>query len=309
MKLYILISLFIVTSLSGKEPIEPIPLEQRDFSYKKATLGKLLFFDPILSVDNSVSCASCHDFDSGGADPRPVSVGVHNKPGNIQSPTVLNARYNFKQFWNGRSDTLLEQADGPMKHPSEMGMEPQEVEKRLNAHPLYKELFSTTYKTSKISYAQVLDAIVAFEKALITPNSKFDRYLRGEISLSEKEEEGYFLFKRVGCISCHNGINVGSNSFQKMGLIKSYDYDDSYPDRHAITKKNRHKNVFKVPTLRNIAQTAPYFHDASAKTLPEAVRTMALYNLGIRLPSEDISALVAFLNTLSGERPAILDMP
>ncbi len=309
MKIYILLSLLIVASLSGREPIEPIPLKESDFSYKKAKIGKLLFFDPILSIDNTVSCASCHDFEYGGADPRPVSVGVYSNLGNIHSPTVLNARYNFKQFWNGRADSLHEQADGPMQHPSEMGMNPKEIEKRLNNSPLYKELFAKAYKSSSISYAQVIDAIVAFENALTTPNSKFDRYLRGEIALDAEEEEGYFLFKRVGCISCHNGINIGSNSFQKMGLIKPYHHNISYPDRHKLTQKSEHINVFKVPTLRNIAQTAPYFHDASAKTLPEAVRTMGLHNLGITLQNKDVSALVQFLNTLSGERPAILDMP
>jgi len=155
----------------------------------------------------------------------------------------------------------------------------------------------------------MINAIVEFEKALTTPNSRFDQYLRGEIKLSKLEAEGYSKFKSLGCITCHNGINVGGNSFQKMGLFRPYPYDAKYQDRYDVTKKTYHKNVFKVPTLRNISLSAPYFHDGSARTLTDAIQTMAKHNLGVALSNKDIKALIAFLESLEGDRPAILDMP
>jgi cytochrome c peroxidase len=153
----------------------------------------------------------------------------------------------------------------------------------------------------------VIDAIVEFEKALVTPNSRFDRYLRGEAALSKTEMEGYRRFKAYGCVTCHNGINIGGNSFQKMGLFVPYAYDEKVEDRYAVTQQSRHKNVYKVPTLRNIALTAPYFHDASAKTLKKAVQKMSYHNLGTDLDEEDVELIVAFLETLTGEKPKVLE--
>ena len=241
------------------EPIEPLP---RSVSYdrQKALLGKALFTDPLLSKDKSVACVNCHSFEHGGADPRRVSVGVGNQRGNIQSPTVFNARFNFRQFWNGRAASLEEQAEGPIHNPVEMAMDADIVEQRLNANRYYRDRFFRVYGDGSVTYERVIDAIVEFEKALVTPDSPFDRYLRGEAQLPPQALEGYRLFKELGCITCHNGINIGSNSFQKMGLMRPYVHDDSYPDRYALTKRERHKNVFKVPTLRNVALTAPYFH-------------------------------------------------
>lgn len=292
--------------LYAGEPIDPIPLEP-DYDHPKAELGKLLFFDPILSKDHSLSCISCHDFDYGGADPRPVSVGISDQKGNIQSPTVLNARYNFKQFWNGRADDLLEQAAGPIHNPVELGMSRHELETRINASSFYKEKFETIYGSTDVTYSMILETIVEFEKALTTPNSRFDRYLRGELVLQPDEEKGYQTFKTLGCVTCHNGINIGGNSFQRMGIIVPYRYDARYPDLYAQIEDDRYKNVFKVPTLRNIALTAPYFHDASAKTLNEAVKKMSHHNLGFTPSDEEVRLLVAFLKTLTGETPKILE--
>ncbi len=302
---FIAIGIAVWVEVDAAEPIVPLPQKVR-YDRSKALLGKRLFEDTILSKDRSVACASCHSFAAGGADPRPVSVGVGGKKGNIQSPTVYNARYNFRQFWNGRAETLGEQANGPIHNPVEMAMDANVVEKRLNADASYKKAFKQIYGNDRIRYAQVIDAIVAFEKTLVTPNSRFDRFLRGEKTLNALELRGYRRFKALGCITCHNGINIGGNSYQKMGLFIPYRHQDMTPDRYQITKRREHENVFKVPTLRNIALTAPYFHDASAATLKEAVQKMSYHNLGMRLSDEDVAAIVAFLKTLTGERPELL---
>ena len=292
--------------LAAEEPIVPIP-QKPDYDRAKAEIGKLLFHDTILSKDRSLACVSCHDLENGGADTRRVSRGVGDQEGNVQSPTVLNARYNFKQFWNGRADNLMEQAAGPMHNPVELGMTKYDVEKRLNASTLYLEMFKKVYDSDRIEYPMVLETIVEFEKALTTPNSRFDRYLRGEIELEPEELKGYQTFKELGCITCHNGVNIGGNSFQRMGIIIPYRYDPRYPDLYSSNKDERYKNVFKVPTLRNIAMTAPYFHDASAKSLVEAIKTMSFHNLGFKINDEQVRELIAFLNSLTGDRPKILE--
>ena len=306
-KLLLLVTFFL-SSLFALEPIAPLPTTLDDIDLNKAKLGRMLFLDPSLSSDKTISCHSCHDFERGGADPRAVSLGVNGREGDIQSPTVYNSRYNFKQFWNGRASTLEEQAIGPFTAHVEMNMSSQKVEAQLNQNSTYKRAFKKIYSTEQITMKDVVDAIAEFEKALITPNSRFDRYLRGEIKLKDSEKKGYEKFKSLGCITCHNGVNVGSNAFQKMGLFRQYPYDTKYQDRYSITKKEYHKNVYKVPTLRNITLTAPYFHDASAKTLKEAIKTMARYNLGVTISEKDILLLISFLQTLEGERPLILDM-
>ncbi len=305
--------LFLLTILLSPivalEPIAPLPTTLDDINLEKAKLGRTLFLDPILSSDQSISCHSCHSFEQGGADNRRVSVGVQGRKGDIQAPTVYNARFNFKQFWNGRAADLGEQASGPLTAHVEMNMRPENIETTLNASTFYQERFKSVYGTNTITINEVIDAIVEFEKALTTPNSRFDRYLRGEIELNEMEKEGYEKFKSLGCITCHNGINIGSNAFQKMGLFIDYPYDKRYQDLFALTRKENHKNVYKVPTLRNITLTAPYFHDANATTLEDAVTKMAKYNLGITLSKKDLKLLMTFLETLEGDRPAILDMP
>jgi cytochrome c peroxidase len=305
-KLILLLTIFTTVLIAG--PIVPLPRKINDIDIKKALLGKKLFSETLLSSARTVSCHSCHNFDYGGADPRIVSVGIDEKHGNIQSPTVYNSRYNFKQFWNGRVNTLKEQADGPTHNPMEMGMNALLIENRLNNDKEYKKEFAMVYGSSEIRYRQVIDAIVEFERALVTPDSKFDRFLRNEIKLSEEEMKGYLAFKQRGCITCHNGINIGENSFQRMGLFVPYDFNGSYPDRHSITHKEQDKNVFKVPTLRNIELTAPYFHDGSSKTLSEAIRKMSHHNLGVKLKDDEINNIVQFLKTLTGKRPAILDL-
>jgi cytochrome c peroxidase len=303
---WLLLSYFFLLPLLADEPIVPIPLDE-PIDIPKAKLGQELFFDTLLSRDNSTACVSCHDIYNGGADERSVSIGFNGAKGNIQAPTVLNARYNFKQFWNGRANTLLEQATGPLSNPSEHNMDPKKVQDRVSLSNKYKKMFKEVYGTYSITYELILDAIVEFENALTTPNAKFDKYLRGEIKLTHEEQEGYKLFKQYGCITCHNGINVGGNSFQKMGTFIAYNATITFPDRSDITHNKEDINVFKVPTLRNIAKTAPYFHDASARTLKEALSIMSKHNLGIELSNQESDKIILFLETLSGEVPKILD--
>ncbi len=304
--IYTLYLTFLLGHLSyAKEPIVPLP-QKPDYNEAKAQIGKQLFFDPRLSRDRNVSCASCHNFSYGGADKRTVSLGVDNRKGNIQSPTVLNARFNFRQFWNGRAVDLLDQAHGPLLNPKEMALSKEEITQRINASQKYRKLFKAVYHTDDITMDMVIDAIAEFEKALVTPNSKFDRYLRGEIALSPEEQEGYLNFKELGCVTCHNGINIGGNSFQKIGLFNPYPYSDAYPDRYSVTRKDYDKNVFKVPTLRNIALTAPYLHDGAARSLKEVIIVMSYHNLGYRPDDDKIAKIEAFLKTLTGEPPAIL---
>jgi len=297
--LIILIGVF----LMADNIISPIP-ENASFDKKKAKLGMLLYFDTILSKDKTISCASCHNPKEGWADKRKVSIGVYGRKGFIQSPTVLNARFNFVQMWDGSCKNLKTQINGPIHNPVEMNMSNELVEKRLNSLIRYKKLFKQIYHTNYITYDMVADAIAEFEKALYTPDSKFDLYLKGKAKLSKEEKEGYMLFKSYGCVICHNGINIGGNSFQKMGVI--HPLKDCKGDRYSITKNIEDRCVYKVPSLRNIALTAPYFHNASAKTLLEAVEKMGYYNLGIKIPQKDAKAIVAFLKTLTGKTPEFL---
>jgi len=302
MKSIILLSLLFI-KLLAQEAIVPLP-QHVVVDKQKALLGKALFFDTALSRDNSVACISCHNIYDGGADHRIVSHGFHAKKGNIQSPTVLNAVFNFRQFWNGRAKNLYEQAAGPLTNPVEHNMTPQLVETNVKKNPDYRTKFHMIYKDG-ITFDNVIDAIVEFEKALITPDAKFDRYLRGETKLTLQEKKGYELFKQYGCISCHNGRNIGGNSFAKIGVFEHYEDGGTYPDRFHVTHETIDKNVYKVPTLRNIALTAPYFHDGNQKTLHGAIQAMALCNLGVELNTDTVDAIEAFLKTLTGKLPQI----
>lgn len=286
--------------INAAEPITPIP-QTLSYNQTKAFLGKKLFFDPKLSKDRTVSCNSCHNLQHGGADSRKVSVGVDGRVGNIQSPTVFNAVFNFTQFWNGRAKNLVDQAKGPIHNPLEMGMSTEEIERRINTDAEYRDLFQKATGKSYVSFADIAEMIAEYEKTLITPNSKFDRFLRGETSLTPSEMQGYTLFKTLGCVSCHNGVNIGGNSFQKFGVIIPITRAENTNDRFILTKRESDKNVFKVPTLRNIALTAPYFHDGSAATLNDALSFMAKHNLGKKLSLSEKVDLIAFLHTLTGQ--------
>ena len=294
--------LALVLSANGDDLISPIPLQAK-VDARKAELGKRLFFETRLSKDDSISCASCHDLDSGGADSGEVSFGVDGKSGDMNSPTVFNAAYNIAQFWDGRAQDLKEQAKGPITNPVEMASDEAQVVEKLSADAAYVKSFQEIY-AGKITLDNVSDAIAEFEKTLITPNSKFDLFIKGEnVEFAQDEKDGYSLFKNLGCVSCHNGINIGSNMFQKFGIFADRNDSFNHLGRFNVTKNENDKYYFKVPTLRNIEKTAPYFHDGSAKTLQDAVRTMGLYQLGQELSREEIEKITSFLRTLTGESP------
>ena len=299
--------LFIATFMFAQDII---PIHKVKYDEQKAFLGKKLFTDKILSKDRSVACVSCHSFKEGGAEHRQFSIGALgrvDKPMNSQ--TVYNSTFNIAFFWNGRAQNLKEQALMAITDHNELSMTSKEVEKRLNSNLVYKNLFNKIYHKKYITIDMVLDSIAEFEKALITLDSKFDLYLKNEVTLSKKELKGYQLFKRYGCIVCHNGVNIGSNSFQKIGVVVQ---DYNMPrglDRYEVTKDSDDKYVYKIPTLRNIALTAPYFHDGSVKTLKEAISKMGYYNLGIILKKDDINNIESFLKTLTGKKPKILEVP
>lgn len=274
-------------------------------------LGSRLFHDPLLSGDGSVSCASCHDLANGGDDGRARSRGVGGKEGVINAPTVLNAALNPSQFWDGRARTLEDQIDGPVQHPLEMGGDWPGIERKLGASAEYTTLFKEALGAAP-SRQGVKQAIASFERTLITVDSPFDLWIQGDTgALSAAQREGYELFKSAGCVACHQGQNAGGNMFQTFGVFGNYFQDrgnitEADYGRYNVTKVEEDRFVFRVPPLRNIELTAPYFHDGSAKTLTDAVKVMIKYQLGKELAEDQVRKLVEFLNSLSGRPKSIL---
>ena len=287
------------------EPIKPIvPVD--GLTPEKVALGRLLFHEPRLSKDDTVSCASCHDLATGGDDGRRVSVGVDGALGSINTPTVFNAAYNFKQFWDGRADTLDDQIDGPVQSAAEMGSLWPDVVAKLYRDEAYPALFRAVYPEG-ITRATVKDALAEFMHSLTTPDSRFDRWLAGDDdALDAREKRGYELFKRYGCVSCHQGAAVGGNMFQVFGVLNEYfkrrgNITDADMGRFNVTGNDADMHAFKVPSLRLAARTAPYLHDGSAATLRDAVDAMFEFQLGREAPDDDKDAIVDFIETLVGE--------
>jgi cytochrome c peroxidase len=291
----------------SKEPIQPLPTDLQ-LDAKMVVLGKRLFFDPQLSADGSVSCASCHALDKGGADGQPRSDGVGGKQGGVNAPTVLNSGFNFVQFWDGRAASLEEQAGGPVANPIEMAGDWNKIVEALGKDESYVALFQAAFPDSGISEGNVRKAIAEYEKSLVTP-SRFDAYLRGNAeAITAEEQEGYALFKSVGCPQCHNGVNAGGTMFAKLGIAADYFADrgnvtDADRGRFNVTQNEADRFQFKVPTLRNVELTSPYFHDAAKETIELAVAAMAHYQLGRELTPEEQAKIVAFLKSLTGEIP------
>ncbi len=283
-----------------KGPIQPIPTTI-NVNTQWARLGKALFNSTLLSRDNTIACVSCHLINYGGDDGFPVSTGIDNLTGSRNSPTVLNAAFNFRQFWDGRSKDLAEQVSGPVHNPVEMGSKWPEIVEKLKQEPQFNHVF-LELSPDGVTPANIIKAITIFEETLITPNAPIDQYLMGNTNaLSEQQKRGYDKFIQFGCVTCHQGRNIGGNLYQKLGRIDtvpSYLLDDL--GLYEITKKPNDRYVFKVPSLRNIAETAPYFHNGSVSTLPEAVTIMAKSQLGVTLSEEDISDLVELLKSFSG---------
>jgi len=297
-----LVVVFIVIGILYAGSIRPIP-DSMQVDKQKALLGKKLFFETMLSKDNTISCNSCHNLANGGVDGLKYSYGIKGQKGHINSPTVYNAVFNFRQFWDGRAKDLEEQALGPIQNPIEMGMDFQTAIKRLKNVPWYKKRFEKIYSDG-ITAKNIVNAIAEYEKTLITPNSPFDRYLKGDKNaISKQAKRGYELFKYKGCIICHNGVNIGGNLYNKFGIYK--DINSTSLGRYNITHREEDKYVFKVPSLRNISKTAPYMHDGRFKTLKDAVVFMSQAQLGRELSKQDLNDIVAFLKSLDGQTPAI----
>ena len=290
-----------------QEAITPIA-EIAGLDQEKIRLGRQLFMDPILSRDGSISCASCHDLDTGGDDGRPRSIGIDGQTTLTNAPTVLNAALNFAQFWDGRSKSLEDQIDGPLNSANEMDMSWPEALRRLSDNETYKQAFDAIYADG-ITAPNVKDAIAEFERSLITPGARFDRYLQGDdAALNEKERRGYRLFSNFGCISCHQGRNIGGNLYQKLGIVRPYfdgknDLEVANLGRFNVTGEEADRYVFKVPSLRNVSETAPYFHDGSIATLEDAIAIMSFYQLGRTPDATAIDDIAAFLRTLTGKLP------
>jgi cytochrome c peroxidase len=289
------------------EPITPLPdiAQSPRLNPQVVELGRRLFHDKRLSVDNSLSCASCHPLDRGGVDGLPRSVGVGGVEGGINAPSVLTAALNFRQFWDGRAGTLEEQAGGPVLNPIEMAANWPLVLGKLRADAEIKRLFEQLYP-SGLTPENIRSAIADFERSLPKP-SRFDRWLKGDDSaISATELAGYRLFKRHGCSACHQGVNVGGNLYQRFGIMEDYfaskaTITEADLGRYNVTRNDEDRHLFKVPSLRNVALTAPYFHDASTPSLEQAVAIMGRYQLGVALPQTDVALIVAFLNSLTAE--------
>jgi cytochrome c peroxidase len=269
----------------------------------KVNLGRKLYYDPRLSKNHDVSCNTCHLLDDFGVDGLPTSLGHREQVGARNAPTVYNAAGHIAQFWDGRSPDVEDQAKGPPLNPVEMAMaDAAAVETVLQSIPGYVSLFTAAFPADEqpVTYDNMAKAIGAFERGLVTP-SGFDNYLAGDDdALSELEREGLTAFMDAGCSSCHSGPYVGGSMYQKLGLVKPWDADAD-AGRFDVTANEADRQFFKVPSLRNIAETGPYFHAGSVATLNEAVRLMAEHQLGIPVSNEQVISIIAFLNSLTGE--------
>ncbi len=284
------------------KPIEPAKVENA----AKVELGKKLWFEPRLSMSGIISCNTCHNLSMGGTDNLKTSIGHGWKAGPVNSPTVYNSSLAIAQFWDGRAADLKEQAGGPIQADVEMNMPHTLAIGILQSIPGYVAEFKSVYGKDKIDIDMITDSIAEFEKTLVTPDSRFDKWLKGDDkALSEKELAGYTLFKESGCVACHNGPAAGGTSFQRMGVVEPYKSSSPAEGRSAVTGADADRFNFKVPTLRNVELTYPYFHDGEAATLEQAVDTMGRLQLGRTYSKDEIGQIVAFLKTLTGELPQI----
>ena len=294
-------------SLAPFKPALPSTFENKDnpLTEEKVQLGKALYFDKRLSKDGDVACNSCHQVDKFGVDGTPTSEGHKKQKGGRNSPTVFNAAGHFAQFWDGRAKDVEEQAKGPVLNPIEMAMESEKaVVAVLAGVPAYKEQFAKAFPGDKdpITFDNMAKAIGAYERKLSTP-SRWDKYLAGDKeALTREEKIGFNTFVKTGCQACHTGTLVGGGMYQKLGLVEPWK-DESDLGRAAVTKNDAEKMFFKVPSLRNVEKTAPYFHNGSVSTLEEAVSLMGKHQLGKALSKEDVASIVTWLKTLTGEAP------
>nr|WP_086938501.1 cytochrome c peroxidase [Thaumasiovibrio occultus] len=287
--------------------VSPIPVQER-LNKAQALLGWVLFNDANLSSNNSVSCESCHHLDGNGAERSAVSVGVHGQ-GIRNSLTVYNTAYNYRFFWDGRVNSLHDQIDGPIHSDVEMDSNWNNIEAYLTASNSYAALFEAANLT--VSEQSVKTALVEFMRGLNTPNAPFDRYLKGDASaLTAQQVRGWETFQQEGCIRCHRGTNIGGGMVMRFGFFGENTRGaerSTDTGRHLETEKPEDMYLFRVASLRNVAETAPYFHDGRTQTLEQAIQIMGESQLGKTFDPNTIADLSAFLTSLSGDRPAILE--
>lgn len=301
-------------SLFKPIPNSPPELENNPMTPEKVELGKMLYFEPRLSASNLISCNTCHNLGTGGVDIQETSVGHGWQKGPRNAPTVLNSVFNIAQFWDGRAKDLAEQAKGPVQATVEMSSTPDRVVTTLNSMPQYVDQFKKVFPKDQdaVSFDNTVKAIEAFEATLLTPNSRFDRYLKGDQqALSAAEKEGLKLFIDKGCASCHNGVNLGGTGYFPFGVVQKPGADILPPEdkgRFMVTNTVSDEYVFKVPTLRNIELTPPYFHSGKVWDLKEAVEIMSSAQLGTQLTGDEVNKITVFLKTLNGDQPK-LDFP
>ena len=301
--------------LAGDRANEPVrPIDQYiEVDEAKVALGYALYHDTRLSVDNTVSCATCHAIETAGVDNHQFSDGVGGQMGGVNAPTVYNAVYNFVQFWDGRARTLADQAAGPPLNPVEMASPSfDHIIAKLEKDKPFVKAFKKVYPDG-LTQDNITDAIEEYERTLITPNSRFDKWLRGDDSaITSDELDGYELFKTYDCATCHVGQNLGGQSYELMGLRKHYFEDRGMEltnednGRYKETQQERDRHRFKVPGLRNVEHTWPYYHDGTRHTLEEAVRDMAIYQSGVELTDVEVAQITSFLKTLTGEYNGVL---
>lgn len=272
----------------------------------KITLGRMLYYDPRLSASQQISCNTCHGLDAYGAEQKPVSTGHKGQKGKRNAPTVYHAAGHFAQFWDGRAPTVEEQAKGPILNPIEMAMPSNAAAVQVvKSMPEYVALFQTAFPNEKdpVTYDNVGRAIGAFERKLVTP-SRWDGFLQGNQSaLTDAEKTGFNTFAATGCQYCHYGTYVGGASFQKLGVVKPW-ANESDEGLYQLTKDENDKMVFKVPSLRNIQKTGPYFHDGSVATLEQAIRNMAIHQRGINLTDAQVKSIAVWMDSLTGPLPS-----
>jgi cytochrome c peroxidase len=285
---------------------DSMPSDTNPITDEKVALGRMLYYEPRLSKSQEISCNSCHLLDKYGVDGQPTSEGHKGKFGDRNSPTVYNAAGDFVQFWDGRAADVEEQAKGPVTNPVEMAMPSEkQVIAVLKSMPEYVAAFRKAFpqEENPISYENMAMAIGAFERKLVTP-SRWDKFLRGDSqALTDEEKTGFNVFMETGCQACHSGAYLGGSMYQKLGLVKPYP-DTSDPGREKVTKNEADRMVFKVPGLRNVAETRPYYHSGKVQSLGQAVSRMAEYQLGKSLDDGQVRSIVAWLKTLTGEIPA-----
>lgn len=300
-------SLLALSALSASAALlDSVNIPKTPQQEAKIELGKMLWFDPRLSLSGKVSCNTCHDFSTNGADTKPLSIGYAGRKGTVNSPTVFNAEKQIAQFWDGRAKTLAEQATGPITNPLEMAMTPELAEGVIRSIPGYRPYFEKAFGSKNPTFSEIAEALAAFETTLTTPNAPFERYLKGDKNaLTQQQIDGLKLFRRSGCIRCHSGNLLGGTSFQKVGSVRPYVTDNSSKGRMDVSGKPWDEMMFKVPTLLNVERTAPYFHDGAVKTLPDAVKKMVDIQLDMNLSEKQVEEIVAFLESLNGELPKI----